>query len=106
MNGYGGHPERKTIAAYLARTCGAADTLWLDEHLQCCTPCYQILAAERLPVLRRLDFAVSAVPFPVRVREPSGIGPARRSGITQLMTGKLVRKLRLPGRVPQPRIGL
>ncbi len=55
------------IAAYLARTCGAADWIWLDEHLQSCTRCYRILAAERFR--GRPEFAVSAVPTPARVRE-------------------------------------
>jgi putative zinc finger protein len=70
MSAYGGHPGRKTIAAYLARTCGAADQLWLDEHLRSCTECYRVMVDVRLPETGRVDYAVETVPVPVRVRRP------------------------------------
>ncbi len=98
MNAYGGHPERKTIAAYLARTAGAADMMWVNEHVQYCIRCYRIMAEERLPEPARAPFAVSAVSFPVRA-------PAS-SGRTQGIVSRLVRRLRprhgVSQRVPEP----
>ena len=77
MNAYGGHPDRKSIAAYVAHRCGAADRLWISEHLNTCTQCYRVFAAERLPEPGSLEFGVLAVPVPLKVREPG------RHGVTE-----------------------
>jgi hypothetical protein len=73
MSAYGGHPGRKTIAAYLARTAGAADRLWVDEHLQHCIWCYRVMAEERFPEARRAPVTVCPVPAAAPARAPGGL---------------------------------
>jgi hypothetical protein len=97
MSAYGGHPERKTIAAYLARTAGAADMLWVHEHLQSCIGCYRIMAEERFPEPCRAPFTVSTVTAPARAGKPGTL--------PQRIVGRLARRLlarhRAPQRVPE-----
>jgi hypothetical protein len=98
MSAYGGHPERKTIAAYLTRSAGAADMLWVGEHLEHCMSCYRIMAEERFPEPRRAPFTVSPALRPARADQPDGLPPR--------LVGRLVRRLRLrhhlPQRLPEP----
>ena len=93
MSAYGGHPERKTIAAYLTRSAGAADMLWVNEHLEHCISCYRIMAQERFPEPRRAPFTVSPALRPARADQPDGL--------SLRLVGRLVRRLRLRHRVPQ-----
>ncbi len=83
MSAYGGHPDRKEIRAYVTKRVGAADRLWISEHLQLCTSCYRTFAAEALPGEGQVNFAVSAVPEVVRVPErprSGGIHAKQRGG--------------------------
>jgi hypothetical protein len=98
MSAYGGHPDRAAITAYLARTGGAADRLWVGDHVESCNSCYRIMAEERLPRPGRISyspaFARAAAPIPIRAREPGGVA--------HVLFGWLLRKLRLRPQVPQP----
>jgi hypothetical protein len=101
MSAYGGHPGRKTIAAYLARSAGAADRLWLDEHLQHCISCYRIMAEERFPEPCRAPFTVSPALRPARSPALRTARADEPDGLPLRIMGRLMRRLRLRHRVPQ-----